>query len=147
MRVQRIALRSSPRLGALLAVAHAGSAACAVLFLPPVAAACAFLALWLSLVHAWQLHVRRSDEAAVVALELGTALQLVCRNGCVLPATVASRFIAPGCVVLTALPHGGRRCVALVILPDAAGGEGHRRLRTWLAWQPAVPGAAREPNA
>lgn len=143
----RIALRRSPRLGVVLAAVHGAAAASATWLLPPLAAGCALLALALGLLQAWPQHVLRTSADAIVALELQDGLRLIRRDGSVVPAALASRFLSPAAVVLTATPQGARRRVALVIPADAVGADEHRRLRTWLAWQPAsAPGHA-EPNA
>jgi hypothetical protein len=133
----RLTLGFSARLGAMMGAAHLAAAVLAAIALPAVAAVLAALALGLSGWDIWRRQVSRSAADAVVEVRLdGRCASLRRRDGRIDTGPIISRFANPALVLLTVRPEDRRRALPVVILPDAAGAEAHRRLRVWLKWGP-----------
>jgi hypothetical protein len=133
-----LALGFSARLGVLMIGGHLAGALLAVAVLPALPAAFAAIALTLSGLDVWRHQVSRSSAQAVIQVTLdGRSAALHRRDGSIETGLLISAFTTPALVLLTVRLPGRRRALPVVILPDAAGAQAHRRLRVWLKWAPA----------
>lgn len=131
-----IPLRPSRSLALVLVLAH--GAALALLWPLDLPHPLRLLLAAAILVSAWlTLGALRRPAASALHLAGGGMLELETTYGARLAATVDARTtVLPGLIVL--LMRLGRRTATLVLLRDAMGADGHRRLRLWLRWRAAV---------
>lgn len=136
----RVALRPSPRLAMLLALAGLGSAVLLALLPLPrwlMLALCA--AVLLATCHHLARDVLRLLPGSVVLLEVdaGGRLRVVCRNGAADAAEVAGDSRVGAWLTLLNLKVAGRRR-SVLLTGDGTDAEDYRRLRVWLRWGQAV---------
>jgi hypothetical protein len=132
-------LGPSPRLTLLLAGLHGGALGCGLASDLPAGVKIAMaLLVALSAGHSVMVHGLRRAARSIVALvwDRHGQWRLVRRDGQALDADLEhGGFTHPRLVVLV-FRVGGRRRASLVIVPDAADGEGLRRLRVRLRCEP-----------
>jgi hypothetical protein len=130
---QRLELKSSPALAALIITAHGAAAFAAYFALPGVMAALLAAALvMLGLAAAWSRALLR-NPGSVRALEIGAGQPIVeLADGERFAAEVARRHYVSRFLVILPLVSPSRR--TLLVTGDMLAAEEFRRLRIWTLW-------------
>lgn len=139
-RLPELELQASPRLAALLAVAHG-----AVLLLlwtlplPLLPLGLAGLALLISAALSIRQHALRRGSAAVCALrfEDRQTLQMRRGNGLWQAGRIAGSSTVGPWLILLNIEHQPKGISHVLLLGDELGADELRRLRVWLRWGPA----------
>jgi len=130
----RVRIARSYLLAGALCAVHVASAACAIVYLPPIGAVAVVLVLGASLVF----HLRRDalllapDAIVEAAFAEDGACEMHMRSGGETGARLlGSTFVSIPLIVINLACDGGRRR-SVVLLADSADGETRRALRVWL---------------
>ena len=131
--VQRLELRASPRLAALIIVAHGAAASAAYVAVPgAMAALLAGMLLTLGFAAAWSWALLR-NPGSIHAIEIGAAQPVVeLASGERFAAEAAPRHYVSRYLVILPLVSPFRR--TLLVTADMLAAEEFRRLRIWALW-------------